>query len=191
MKKYYYTDGTEKFGPFTLEELKQYGLKRETLVWYEGLGDAWQPAGEVGELSELFRFAPPSLSNAPAGPPPPQAPPPAQAPPQTQAAPNQQQAGAQVRDVLDGRAAKPKNWLVESILATLFCCLIPGIVGIIYAAKVDSRFYAGDVAGAEDAAKTARTWTLVSFGLGLTFIILYIGFIAFVAATDGDFDFYF
>ena len=31
----------------------------------------------------------------------------------------------------------PKNWLVESILVTLFCCLPLGIAGIINASKVE------------------------------------------------------
>ena len=34
---------------------------------------------------------------------------------------------------------KPDNYLVWSILATLFCCLIPGIVAIVYAAQVDTN----------------------------------------------------
>jgi hypothetical protein len=62
---------------------------------------------------------------------------------------------------------KPDNYLVWSILATLFCCLIPGIVGIVYAAQVDSKYSAGDYAGAQSAAASAKTWTLVAFGLGL------------------------
>ncbi|MBK7946288.1 MAG: CD225/dispanin family protein [Flavobacteriales bacterium] len=48
---------------------------------------------------------------------------------------------------------RPKNWLVESILVTLFCCLPFGIVGIINAASVNSKFDAGDIAGAETASK--------------------------------------
>jgi len=69
---------------------------------------------------------------------------------------------------------KPDNYLVWSILATLFCCLIPGIVAIVYAAQVDTKWMMGDYAGAREAAKTARTWTLVAFILGLAGIIAYI-----------------
>lgn len=66
----------------------------------------------------------------------------------------------------------PKTWLVESILVTIFCCQILGIIGIINAASVESRFYRGDVAGALSASKTAKQmviWSVVSgiviFGL--------------------------
>ncbi len=65
------------------------------------------------------------------------------------------------------KASKPDNYLVWSILATLCCCLIPGIVAIVYAVQVDSKWAAGDYAGAQAAAANARTWTLVSFVLGL------------------------
>lgn len=44
MKKYFYTDGKDKFGPFTLEELKEKEISRETLVWFQELND-WKPAG--------------------------------------------------------------------------------------------------------------------------------------------------
>ncbi|ANQ52708.2 CD225/dispanin family protein [Flammeovirga yaeyamensis] len=52
----------------------------------------------------------------------------------------------------------PKSYLVESILVTLFCCLPFGIAGIVNASKVESRFYAGDVEGAEKASQEAKKW---------------------------------
>lgn len=60
----------------------------------------------------------------------------------------------------------PKNWLVESILATIFCCLL-GIVGIIFAAQVNSKWATGDYAGAQLSSKNAKTWTLIAFGIGI------------------------
>ena len=77
----------------------------------------------------------------------------------------------------------PKSWLVESILATLFCCLPLGIVGIINATKVESRFFAGDVAGAEQASADAKRWTMISFWIGLVVIVLYVVFVMIMGAT--------
>lgn len=57
----------------------------------------------------------------------------------------------------------PKNWLVESILVTIFCCLPFGIVAIINAANVNSRLAAGDYAGAQEASLNAGKW--VKYGL--------------------------
>lgn len=68
----------------------------------------------------------------------------------------------------------PKTWLVESILVTLLCCLPFGIVGIVNAAKVESRFNAGDVDGAERASQEAGKWTKIGFFVGLGVAALYI-----------------
>ncbi len=74
-------------------------------------------------------------------------------------------------------AIPPKTWLVESILATLFCCLPFGIVGIVQASKVESSFYAGRVEEAERASRDAKKWTVISFWVGLAVAILYLLYI--------------
>ena len=67
----------------------------------------------------------------------------------------------------------PKSWMVESILVTLFCCLPFGIAGIVNASKVESKFYAGDIAGAKRASDEAGKWTKVSFLIGIGVVVLY------------------
>jgi archaellum biogenesis protein FlaJ (TadC family) len=67
----------------------------------------------------------------------------------------------------------PKNWLVESILVTIFCCLPFGIVGIINAANVNSKWAAGDVEGAEHSAAEAKKWTKIGFIIGIVVIVVY------------------
>lgn len=67
---------------------------------------------------------------------------------------------------------RPKNWLVESILVTIFCCLPFGIAGIVFASQVNSKFDAGDFAGAERASKQAKTWTIVSFVIGIASVLI-------------------
>jgi len=69
---------------------------------------------------------------------------------------------------------KPKNWMVESILATIFCCMPLGVVGIINASKVNSLYEVGDIAGAEAASKQAGKWVKIAAIAGLTFLIIYI-----------------
>jgi Interferon-induced transmembrane protein/zinc-ribbon domain len=59
------------------------------------------------------------------------------------------------------------NYLVFAILATVFCCLPTGIPAIIFAAQVNGKLQAGDVAGAQAASNNAKIWCWVSFGLGL------------------------
>ena len=69
-----------------------------------------------------------------------------------------------------GRPTPPERiptYLVPAILVTIFCCLPFGIVSIVYAAQVNSKLDAGDVAGAMHASSNAKTWMWVSLGVGL------------------------
>jgi len=74
----------------------------------------------------------------------------------------------------------PKTWLIESILTTIFCCLPFGIVGIVYAAKVESNWYAGRREIALNASKNAKTWTLAALFSGIAVAILYIIFVVII-----------
>ena len=65
------------------------------------------------------------------------------------------------------------NYLVQAILVTIFCCLPFGIVSIVFAAHVNGKLQAGDIAGARQASADARTWAWVSFGVGLASAALY------------------
>ena len=78
----------------------------------------------------------------------------------------------------------PKTWLLESILVTLFCCLPLGIVGIVNASKVESKFYAGDTDGAVRASEEAKKWTTLGFWIGLILGIIYIIVIAAAGTND-------
>lgn len=53
MRKYFLHDGENQQGPFTVEQLMQQGIKKDTPVWYEGLPE-WLPASNIDELSNLF-----------------------------------------------------------------------------------------------------------------------------------------
>ena len=60
MKKYFYSNGKEKFGPFSFEELKNENITKDTLIWFEGLED-WKSAKEIGEFEEIFKLIPPPI----------------------------------------------------------------------------------------------------------------------------------
>lgn len=69
---------------------------------------------------------------------------------------------------------KPNNWLWQSILATILCCNVLGVIGVVYAAKVDALYNGANYAEAEKAAKSAKTWTLVALSIGLIYIISWV-----------------
>lgn len=146
MRKYFYTDGTNNFGPFTIEELRDKSITRETKVWFQELGE-WKPAGTVPELTEIFKLVPPPITKT--------------------------NSNFNNMDNLSNQKP-PKTWLVESILVTLFCCLPFGIAGIVNASKVESRFYAGDIDGANRSSEEAKKWTTVSFWIGLAVGVIYL-----------------
>ena len=80
------------------------------------------------------------------------------------------------------QAVPPPNYLVWAILSTILCFLPLGIVSIVFSAQVNSKWAAGDVAGAQrasDLAKKLTIWTVV-VGVIVNVIVL-IGIIAFGA----------
>ena len=66
------------------------------------------------------------------------------------------------------------NYLVQSILVTIFCCLPFGIPAIVFAAQVNGKLAAGDHAGAVDASNKAKMWCWISFGVGLAFLVIWL-----------------
>jgi hypothetical protein len=70
-------------------------------------------------------------------------------------------------------SANVQNYLVFAILTTVLCCLPAGIPAIVYAAQVNGKLQAGDVAGAQLASKNAKMWCWVAFGAGLAVFVVY------------------
>ncbi|GAB3260560.1 hypothetical protein GCM10027347_24950 [Larkinella harenae] len=166
MKQYYYLEGNQQLGPFSLEELRSKPIKPDTKVWTQGLPD-WVSASTVPEINDWLSGPQPAQFSDPYPPNIPQQQPgypSAQQPYQSQYGHQQPYGNAPLR---------PKNWLVESILVTLFCCLPFGIAGIINAANVDSRYANGDFAGAQRASNEAGKWTKIGLFVALGFWVLY------------------
>lgn len=74
-----------------------------------------------------------------------------------------------------GAPATVPNFLIPAIIS-LFCCLPGGIVAVIFAAQVNGKVQAGDIAGAQDSAKKAKLFSYISIGIGLLGIICYVLF---------------
>ena len=66
-----------------------------------------------------------------------------------------------------------QNYLVFAILTTVLCCLPAGIPAIVYAASVNGKLQAGDIAGAKAASDNAKMWCWISFGLGLGVCVIW------------------
>lgn len=80
----------------------------------------------------------------------------------------------------------PENYLIWAILSTLFCCWPVGIVSIVHATKVESKFNQGDYNGALDASQKAKKWAIISAISAGVFWLLYILVIIILAVVAGE-----
>jgi hypothetical protein len=157
-------DGKE-YGPVDLDQIKQWlqdgRAGANTQVQTEGSSD-WRTLRDVPELAALL---------APAAP----------------AAPTGQSVGDEAASLAAGSGMPPQrvpNYLVQSILCTLCCCLPAGIAAIVYAAQVNSKQSAGDYQGALAASKNAKMWCWISFGVGLPLAIIIMIFNILTAVSE-------
>jgi len=102
-----------------------------------------------------------------------------------QATPSSQQPAVKVSPSPQQPAVS--NYLVQAILCTLFCCLPFGIPAIVFAAQVNGKLAAGDVAGAMESSRKAKIWCWVAFGAGLGWILIYGVIVAIGVISQGDF----
>lgn len=161
MNRYFYIDaeGKQK-GTFSPDELRLENVKRETLVWTQGM-EQWKRAAEVAELDSLFTgssFAPEF---------------------------------AHAEQIEQGRPVAaygspsnlpmpmPKTWLVESILVTILPFILCssllsllGIIGIVYAAQVESFFNRGDYTASAEASRSAAKWTKIALWIAIGWVLL-------------------
>ena len=87
---------------------------------------------------------------------------------------------------------KPINWvpyLVLSIVTTLCCCLPFGIVGIVYATKINSAMNSGNYEEAQRSARTAKIWIIVAAVVGVIANII-VGVMAAMGAMDSYYYYY-
>lgn len=61
----------------------------------------------------------------------------------------------------------PKDYVVESVLVTVFCCLLTGLAALLYSHETRAALSRGDVAQAQAASKKAQSLVLLSLVLGL------------------------
>lgn len=75
------------------------------------------------------------------------------------------------------------NYLWQSIVVTVLCCLPLGIPAIVYASKVNNALMQGNQAAAKQASDTAKMWCIISLvagivAMGLYFIVMLFAAIA-------------
>ncbi|XP_041956556.1 proline rich transmembrane protein 1B [Alosa sapidissima] len=61
----------------------------------------------------------------------------------------------------------PKDYLVESLLVTIFCCLMSGLVALMYSYETRAALARGDIRGGERASQKARLLVMFSLMFGV------------------------
>lgn len=153
MDRYYYIDAEGKQnGPFTPRELMDHPIRRDTLVWTQGM-DNWITADKDPHLSFLFS------ENAEAVPPPHGDPAPMEPLPRTWL----------IESIL---VTILPFMLCGSVLSLL------GIVGVVYASQVEALHTQRKYSASLEASRSARKWTLIALWIFIGWILLWlVGFL--------------
>ncbi len=61
-----------------------------------------------------------------------------------------------------------------AILSTVLCCLPLGIASIVYAAQVNGKYQAGDLAGAQESSRKAKQFAIWGAVAGIVLGVLYL-----------------
>jgi hypothetical protein len=141
MANWHLDQNGRRIGPITQDVLMQMvnagHVSASDLVWTERMQN-WQPAG----MQSWFPGATPSAMM-----------------PQTGPAPG---GGG-----IFSPPAPPPNLLVWAILEIFCCCLITGIIGLVYDSKAKTEYARGNYAGAQDAYNTGKIWLIAGAILGV------------------------
>ena len=181
--KYWANINGVQYGPVEKEELLGLGLTKDSFVWREGIED-WVMVRNFNELTDLFpEQEQPEVKPAEeifaneqpeqdspeeekqSTPVPPQIP----QQPFTPIQPTFTQPQAPRQPEKPQEPCPPTN-MVWAILTTLLCCQVLGIIAIIYAAQVSSRYYAGDIECAKKYSERAAMWSIASIVVGLLYL---------------------
>ena len=145
-------------GPMEIDQMKDYNITPTTYVWCAGMKD-WAYARDVEVLKDVFQEQPDEVcepekeekeNDTPMHEPKIEEPQPTPAP--------QQHIEQQ---------PCPSNNLVWAILATVFCCQITGIIAIIFAAQVNSKYYSDGYKQAKRYSDMAGVWCIISIILAI------------------------
>lgn len=179
--KYFVAEGREAKGPFTIEQLRQQGIKPSTLMWHDRMPE-WARADEIEEIRrEVLGIEPtapippygqPTAAERPFIPPTPDA-----ATRQAYGTTNYAQQSQPYNNGYQQRYNNgyndnnippcPPNYLGWSIAITLLCCMVLGIIAIVYSTRVNSLYSQGLYYEAEKASRTTKNLVIWGAVLGV------------------------
>ena len=177
---WYYSNNGQQAGPVSEEQLAELfrsgAVKSTDLVWNETMS-GWSPIGQVAAFA--------SSAPAPAAPATPafDTPPAMSAPQAAATAASAAAAPSPSPSLAPAGSEMPPNYLWQSIVVMVLCCIPLGIPALIFSLKVKPAYEAGDMGTALDASKKAKMWTIIALICGLISSIVIVGINIFVAVN--------
>lgn len=154
--KYWIIIDDRHAGPFSAQQLLDTGLTPDTLVWFEGIPD-WTRAANVAELAEALQRR--AMAEAEA-----RERMIAEAEACLQQQPEPQPAAEPETQAITEPC--PPAYIAWSIIATLLCCTVVGIPGIIFASMTKSAYYRGEIDKAKRYSEITQWFIIASIVLG-------------------------
>ncbi len=154
--EYYAIINNKRQGPFTAEQLKELGIRRDTRVWHEGLM-GWANAADVAELAEFAKEEGPAPYREP-----------------------------EKETVAGREQLASTTWIILSIITLILLpfsfvffhiSASCAICGIIHSLQGERYYAANRPALAERKLKTGRTFAIVGLCIAILGAIAYIAYI--------------
>ncbi|KAK7145497.1 hypothetical protein R3I93_013279 [Phoxinus phoxinus] len=76
--------------------------------------------------------------------------------------------------------AVPKDYLVESLLVTIFCCIMSGLVAVMYSYETRAALTRGDIREAEKTSQKARLLVMFSLMFGIFVFVAWIIYVVII-----------
>lgn len=155
-------------GPYTVEQLKELGIARDTYAWHRGLPQ-WVAASEIPELAAaLWPAEAEVVATETAAEPVRLTPPVPPAPARSMAAMAAPVPAPQAVAVEAPEGEEcPPTYLWWAIVVTVLFSLPFGVVAIVFAGQVKKQWRDGDFAGARRSAERVFWFSIIGFVTGL------------------------
>lgn len=154
-KYYFYIDNNgEQQGPLVMSQLSPSLILPDTMVWCEGMAQ-WQKASSLPNFYQFWgstdqnNYTPPPIR------------------------PVMPDISCQYNNNR-GYEPMPKTWIIESVLLMVLCCLVGGLVPLLYGSKVETMWSMGNKEEAYRYSKLAGAWVKWVFVISIILIVLYL-----------------
>lgn len=163
MKIWIYLNGQQQ-GPFSIEELADKPIDRDTKVWFEGL-DKWYPAGQLDELRPLFEGTEVEISQSPHD---------EQTDTEFSQAPHSEQENSTPRYAPGQRRRQPvldepcpPTFIGWSVALTICCCSPLSLAALIGSICVSTYYNKGDIVKSRKASTVTEWLVIIALALGI------------------------